>query len=83
MRQLRNEGGKVIDRVEAGESFTVTRDGRPVAELRPIEKRWPTTAEVIAEMRRLGLRAIDPDELRNDIDSVLDPSLDRALDHRG
>ena len=31
IRELRNRGGEVVDRVEAGERLTVTRDGRPVA----------------------------------------------------
>jgi prevent-host-death family protein len=35
VRELRNDGGRVLDRVERGESLTVTRDGHPVAELRP------------------------------------------------
>ena len=36
VRELRNEGGRVIDRVLAGESLLVTRAGEPVAELRPL-----------------------------------------------
>ena len=39
IRDLRNHGGEVVDRVEAGEQLTVTRDGRPVAELRPVRSR--------------------------------------------
>lgn len=40
-KQLRNEVGEVLRRVEAGESFTVTVAGRPVAELRPADRpRW-------------------------------------------
>jgi len=35
-RQLRNESGAVLRAVEAGETFVVTSNGRPVAELRPI-----------------------------------------------
>ena len=35
-RQLRNESGAVLRAVEAGESFVITNNGRPVAELRPI-----------------------------------------------
>ena len=35
-RQLRNESGAVLRAVEAGESFIITNNGRPVAELRPI-----------------------------------------------
>ncbi|MGB7163680.1 MAG: type II toxin-antitoxin system prevent-host-death family antitoxin, partial [Mycobacterium sp.] len=38
MRDLRNKGGEVLDRVERGECVIVTRDGRPVAELRPLPR---------------------------------------------
>ncbi|HLE85784.1 MAG TPA: type II toxin-antitoxin system prevent-host-death family antitoxin, partial [Thermoanaerobaculia bacterium] len=34
IRELRNRGGDVVERVLAGESLTVTRAGTPVAELR-------------------------------------------------
>ena len=37
MTELRNRGEQVLDRVEAGETFVVTRWGRPVAELVSIE----------------------------------------------
>jgi prevent-host-death family protein len=37
-RELRNDNAKVIDAVAAGETFVVTRNGVPVAELRPIER---------------------------------------------
>ena len=36
IRELRNRGGDVVARVAAGERLTVTRDGHPVAELRPL-----------------------------------------------
>ncbi len=35
IRELRNHGGEVVDRVAHGEQITVTRAGKPVAELRP------------------------------------------------
>ena len=35
-RQLRNDSGAVLRAVEAGESFVITNNGRPVGELRPI-----------------------------------------------
>ncbi len=38
-RELRNDIASVLRRAEAGETFTVTVNGRPVAELRPLEKR--------------------------------------------
>jgi len=36
-RQLRNDSAEIMRRVEAGESFVVTRNGRPVADLVPHE----------------------------------------------
>lgn len=43
MRELCDHCGEVVDRVVAGERLTVTRDGRAVAELRPLA-RPPITA---------------------------------------
>ena len=73
VRDLRNHGGDVIDRVLAGERITITRDGRPVAELRPLG-RTPLTAEVLLE-RWSRLPALDPEGLRRDIDAILDTRL--------
>ncbi|MFC4944824.1 type II toxin-antitoxin system Phd/YefM family antitoxin [Pseudonocardia sp. GCM10023141] len=37
-RELRNDTAGVLRRVEAGESVTVTVNGRPVAELVPVQR---------------------------------------------
>lgn len=34
-RELRNDSGAILRRVESGETFTVTRNGTPVADLLP------------------------------------------------
>ena len=73
IRELRNHGGDVIDRVAAGETLTVTRSGKPVAELRPLG-RTPLSTAVLRE-RWARLPRVDPDELRRDIDAIIDPSL--------
>lgn len=73
VRELRNHGGHVLERVVRGETLTVTRDGSPVAELRPLGRRSLPTAELIARAKRLP--QVDPDRLRDDIDAVLDQSL--------
>ncbi len=73
IRDLRNRGGQIIDRVTRGESVTITRSGKPVAELRPLPKPPLATAELIA--RRAHLPPLDLQALRADIDAVLDPSL--------
>ena len=70
IRDLRNHGGEVIDRVERGERLTVTRDGRRVAELRPLG-RLPVKASVLVE-RWSRLPRGDPDGLRRDLDAVID-----------
>jgi prevent-host-death family protein len=56
-RELRNDNAEIMRRVEAGESFTVTRNGRPVADLiphqadRPVRRR--TVGELQVEFRRM------------------------------
>jgi prevent-host-death family protein len=73
IRELRNHGGEVVDRVAAGEHLTVTRSGKPVAELRPLGR--PTVkAEVLLERWR-RLPHLTPDRLRGDLDELVDPSL--------
>ena len=68
-RELRNESASVMDAVQRGETIMVTRNGTPVAELRPVRRRTfvptaelkramavvPTTSygEMRAEMDRL------------------------------
>ena len=73
IRDLRNHGGDVVDRVERGESFVVTRSGKPVAELRPLGPQGLPVAELIR--RRANLPVVDPESLRRDIDAAIDPSL--------
>lgn len=73
IRELRNHGGAVVDRVLAGESVTITRDGEPVAELRPLPRR-PLSKAVLMERAR-ALPPMDPQRLRDDIDAVFDQSL--------
>lgn len=73
VRDLRNHGGHVLDRIVRGETLTVTKDGTPVAELRPVPRRSLPAAELIARAKRAP--RVDADLLRRDIDSVLDQSL--------
>jgi prevent-host-death family protein len=44
-KELRNHVGEVLRRAEAGERFTITVSGRPVAELGPVRaRRWVASA---------------------------------------
>ena len=73
IRDLRNRGGDVVDRVVSGERLLVTRDGKPVAELRPLEPVALTASELIR--RRIALPAADPRSLRRDLDEVIEAGL--------
>jgi antitoxin (DNA-binding transcriptional repressor) of toxin-antitoxin stability system len=73
IRDLRNHGSEVIDRVRRGERITVTRDGEPVAELRQLPRRRLSAAALIEQFQ--ALPRIDPVSLRADIDSLIDQSL--------
>jgi prevent-host-death family protein len=73
IRDLRNHGGDVIDRVAAGNPVTITRDGRPVAELRPLRPVGLTASALLARWRHVPI--VDGDRLRRDIDAVIDQRL--------
>ena len=73
VRELRNHGGEVLERVARGESLVVTRDGQAIAELRPLRRR-PLPAGVLMKRWR-GLPKVDGAKLKADIDRVLDGSL--------
>lgn len=73
VRELRNHGGEVLARVQSGQTLTITNDGVPVAELRPLPRRSLAAAELVA--RRRWLPPVDTTTLRSDIDAVLDQSL--------
>ncbi|HZQ31793.1 MAG TPA: type II toxin-antitoxin system prevent-host-death family antitoxin [Mycobacterium sp.] len=75
-RQLRNENAQVIDAVVAGETFVVTRNGEPVAELRPIQRSRRTfiPREELASLARSGER-IDHRQFRAELDRLIDQRL--------
>jgi prevent-host-death family protein len=71
VRDLRNRGSDLVDRVARGEAITITRAGKPVAELRPVSRQPLTAESLLARWRRLP--AVDPAALRADVDETLDP----------
>ena len=73
IRELRNNGGDVIDRVLGGDTIVVTRDGHEVAELRPLRPRPLDAATLLGRWRNLP--AVDPGRFREDVDAALDASL--------
>jgi antitoxin (DNA-binding transcriptional repressor) of toxin-antitoxin stability system len=73
IRDLRNHGGDVVDRAARGERITITRSGRPVAELRRLGHEPLTAEELIS--RRKNAPSVDYRKMREELDAVIDPSL--------
>jgi prevent-host-death family protein len=69
IRELRNNGGEIVDRAARGERIVITRSGRPVAELRPL-RRALSAEELVDRWRHLP--RVDPVKLRADLDELLD-----------
>jgi prevent-host-death family protein len=65
-RDLRNRSKEIMDAVEAGQSFTVTRDGHRIGELIPLRgpRRFVSRLEFEAMSRRAP--SIDVDAFRAD-----------------
>jgi prevent-host-death family protein len=73
VRELRNNGGRVLDRVAGGEQVVITRDGHAVAELRPMTRVGLSAAELLARWKRVPV--VDAAALRADLDQALDARL--------
>ena len=73
IRDLRNHGGDVVERAQRGERLTITRAGKPVAQLVAL----PRPPVSLDELRKRWARLprVDVAALRRDIDSVLDPGV--------
>ena len=75
-RDLRNQNAQILAAVEAGASFVVTRNGTPVAELRPLargRRRFVPRAE-LATVAAAGPR-IDAAAFRHDLDATIEQNL--------
>ena len=74
-RELRNDSGAILREVQAGQAIIVTRNGEPVAELRPLPRRRFVPRAAIAAAAR-NAPPIDGTRLRADLDAVVDQSVD-------
>ena len=75
-RELRNQNAQILAAVEAGASFVVTRNGTPVAELRPLRRdlRPFVPRAEIAKVAAAG-PSIDAAAFRRDLDAAIDQGL--------
>jgi prevent-host-death family protein len=71
-RDLRNRSREIMDAVERGESFTVTRDGHRIGELIPLrQRRRFVTRQEFAAMSR-NSPVVDLEAFRADQDATAD-----------
>jgi prevent-host-death family protein len=73
IRELRNEGGSVVERVLRGELITVTKGGVPVAEMRSVQ-RGPVPTGLLLQRWR-SVPRVDFGKLRRDLGELLDVDL--------
>ncbi|MFM7736087.1 MAG: type II toxin-antitoxin system Phd/YefM family antitoxin [Alphaproteobacteria bacterium] len=74
-RELRNDSGEIMRRVDQGETFVVTRNGAPIAELTPLRRDRFVAAEVVVARFR-NAPGIDADRFRRDLDAVVSQRID-------
>lgn len=74
-RELRNDSASVLREVQAGQTLIVTRNGTPVAELRPIQPHRFAPRAAIAAAAASAPR-INFGRFRADLDAVINPSAD-------
>ncbi|MCK9872170.1 type II toxin-antitoxin system prevent-host-death family antitoxin [Nocardiopsis dassonvillei] len=66
-REFRNNAASVMDQVEAGESFHVTRNGVEVARVSPVVRHRRLSAEELVERHR-RLPRVDYTQMREEAD---------------
>lgn len=74
-RDLRLRSKEIMDSVEGGQSFTVTRDGYQIAELIPLRRRRTFVPREEFLAGSTVLEPVDVDRFRADLDASVDQEL--------
>lgn len=74
-RQLRNDSGRIMRALDDGQTFVVTRNGRPVGELRPLRRDRFVDAVTLVEVFRHAPR-VDWERFRADVDQQVDQEVE-------
>jgi prevent-host-death family protein len=79
-RDLRNQSREIMEAVENGQSFIVTRDGRRIGELIPLRhrRRFVSRRDFVAMSRTAP--DIDIDTFRADQEAAIEHGTDSAYD---
>jgi prevent-host-death family protein len=68
-RELRNDSGEIMRRLDRGETFVVTRNGVPVGQLSPLRRRRFLAAEAAVAVF-VGAPSVNARLLRRDLDRI-------------
>jgi prevent-host-death family protein len=68
-RELRNDSGEIMRKVDQGETFVVTRNGVPVGELAPRRRHRFVAAEAVVALFR-SAPATNYERFRADLDAI-------------
>ena len=68
-RELRNQSGEIMRKLDEGESFTITRNGVPVGELTPLRRHRFVAAEAAVALFRTA-PPLDYRRFRADLDAA-------------
>ncbi|MGM1065671.1 type II toxin-antitoxin system Phd/YefM family antitoxin [Saccharothrix sp. Mg75] len=68
-REFRNNSAAVMDAVEAGETYHVTRNGVEIAEVRPLPRRRKLTTDELIELHK-NLPEVDYAAMRAESDEL-------------
>jgi prevent-host-death family protein len=75
-RELRNDSAAVLREVQAGQTLVITRNGTPVAEIRPLATTRRFVPRAVLGAAGAGPGRIDAGRLREDLDAVADPRVE-------
>jgi prevent-host-death family protein len=75
-RDLKTRAGEIMDAVESGESFILTRSGQRIATVTPISRRKTfVTRSRVAQVFK-GAPVLDDEKFRSDVSSAFDDDFD-------
>lgn len=74
-RELRNDSAQIMRALDEGRTFIVTRNGRPVGELRPLRRDRFAPASTVVQVFRHS-PPIDAKRWRADLDEVVEQEIE-------
>ncbi len=75
-RELRNDSGRIMQGLDAGKSYVITRNREVVGELRPMRRRRAVPVALLKDHLSKSVQ-VDAKTLRADLDDAIDQSIER------